>query len=173
MPGHYKVGVYYDTSEVVGTANASQMFWGRYGGYLLMDQMVWRFGSGADRGLILVLDGTISDIRTAQIPYWLLAAAVVQGPLPSRPNDFLGLGFIRAWVNGRAIDTRQAMLAASGRANPMLELGENVVELSYGFQATPWLLLHPNVQYISNPGAFSFKHIPNAWAFGLATKITF
>jgi carbohydrate-selective porin OprB len=64
----------------------------------------------------------------------------------------VAFGFIRAWVNIRAVNTQQAMLAASGATNPTLELGENVFEPDDGFQATPWLLLHPNIQYIVDPG---------------------
>lgn len=48
-----------------------------------------------------------------------------------------------------------------------------MAELGYGIQMTPWLLVHPNVQYIVDPGAFVFKHVPNAWVFGAQTKIVF
>jgi porin len=30
--------------------------------------------------------------------------------------------------------------------------GEAVIEIDYGIQATPWLLLQPNLQYIAQPG---------------------
>jgi porin len=65
------------------------------------------------------------------------------------------------------------LLVAQGVQNPGLELGENILVLSYGLQATPWLLLHLSVQYIGNPGSFSFKHVPDAWLFGPQTKLTF
>ncbi|NNM56262.1 MAG: hypothetical protein HKL97_03740 [Acidocella sp.] len=45
-----------------------------------------------------------------------------------------------------------------------------MLEMVYGFQATPWLLIHPNVQYVMDPGTFAYKHTPNAWAFGLQIK---
>jgi porin len=57
--------------------------------------------------------------------------------------------------------------------NPGLEQGENVVELAYGLQATPWMQIHPNVQFIGNPGAFSFQHVPDAWVFGTHVALTF
>ncbi len=47
------------------------------------------------------------------------------------------------------------------------------MEVSYGLQATPWMLIHPDVQYIGNPGAFAFKRIPDAWVVGLQTKLVF
>ena len=172
MPGHYKLGGYYDSSEVPDEENPNSKFSGRYGGYLLADQMVCSFAPGTDRGLIVVVNATVSDIRTAQIPSYFVGALVAQGPFAARPHDFLGIGFIRATVNSNAVSRQEVLLAARGVENPMLELGENDVELSYGLQATPWMLIHPNLQFIGNPGAFSFKHVPNAWVFGAQIELT-
>jgi porin len=173
LPGHYKIGAYYDSSTAVDPSNSRMTFKGRYGGYILADQMVWRFEPGTDRGLIVVLDGTLSEKRTSPIPAYVVAALVVQGPFAARPHDFISLGYVRDWVNSRAIDQQSAMLIASGIANPDLALGENIVELGYGVQATPWMQIHPNVQFIGNPGAFSYKHLANAWVFGSELKVTF
>jgi len=173
LPGHYKIGAYYDSSTAVDPSNSQMTFKGRYGGYILADQMVWRFEPGTDRGLIVVLDGTLSEKRTSPIPAFVVAAFVVQGPFAGRPHDFINLGYVRDWVNSRAIDQQSALLIASGIANPDLALGENIVELGYGLQATPWMQIHPNVQFIGNPGAFSYKHLANAWVFGSELKVTF
>jgi porin len=55
-----------------------------------------------------------------------------------------------------------------------LSTGEGVIEGGYGWQATPWLQIHPNVQYVIDPGTFSYKtNVPNAWVFGLQTKAVF
>lgn len=44
----------------------------------------------------------------------------------------------------------------------------------YGLQATPWLLIQPNIQYVIGPGTYSYnKIVPNAWIFGLETKDVF
>jgi porin len=42
--------------------------------------------------------------------------------------------------------------------------------LGYGYQATPWLTLRPNLQYIIEPGAFSGQDIDNALVVGLQVK---
>jgi porin len=173
LPGHYKVGAYFDTSTAVDPANSQMSFKGRYGGYILADQMVWRFEPGTDRGVIVVFNATLSDKRTAPIPGYVLAAVIVQGPFAARPHDFINLGYVRDWVNSRAINQQNAMLIASGITDPNLALGENIVELGYGLQATPWMQIHPNVQWIGNPGAFSYKHLANAWVFGSELKVTF
>jgi porin len=51
MPGHYKLGVFYDTASVKRQGDAG-MVSGRYGMYLLADQMILRDGPGG-RGLSL------------------------------------------------------------------------------------------------------------------------
>lgn len=173
LPGHYKVGAYYDTSEAPNITNSSLTYKGRYGGYILADQMVWSLAPGTDRGLIVVANATISDMRTSQIPFYFTAALVAQGPFNARPYDFIAIGYVRDVVNNNLISKEKSLLEAQGVEDPQLELGENIVELAYGLQATPWMQIHPNVQYIGNPGAFSFKHVPAAWVFGAHVGLTF
>ena len=173
LPGHYKVGAYYDSSAAPDAANSQFTYSGRYGVYVLADQMVWSFEPGTDRGLTLVADATISDKRTAVIPVYFVAAIIAQGPFAFRPHDFIAIGYVRDMVNSRAINQQKSMLAAEGLDNGGLALGENIVELAYGCKATPWMQIDPNLQFIGNPGAFSFKHIPNAWVFGTHIGLTF
>lgn len=173
MPGHYKLGGYYDSSNFADASGSGAMSSGRYGAYALADQMILSFEHGTDRGLVLVVDATISERMTAAIPTFYVAALVAQGPIASRPNDFIGIGYIRATVNRRAIALQDSLLAAKGIADPGLELGETIVELSYGVQVAPWMLVHPNIQYVGDPGAFKFTHSPDAWVFGLQTKLVF
>jgi porin len=173
MPGHYKIGAYYDSSTAPDVANPSLSYRGRYGGYFLADQMVWSFEPGTDRGLIVVANATISDKRTSPLPTYFTVALVAQGPFAARPHDFIAIGYVRDPVNSRVINKENTVLAAEGVLNPELEQGENIVELAYGLQVTPWMQIHPNLQYIGNPGAFSFKHVPNAWVFGTHIGLTF
>jgi porin len=173
MPGHYKVGGYFDSSSAPDVTNSSLSYSGRYGGYILADQMVWSFQPGTDRGLIVVANATISDKRTAQIPSFFTVALVAQGPFAVRPHDFIAIGYVRDTVNSRAINKEDALLTAQDVPDPALEQGENIVELAYGLQVTPWMQVHPNVQFIGNPGAFSFEHVPDAWVFGAHVGITF
>jgi porin len=173
LPGHYKVGGYYDSSQAPDVTNTSMSYTGRYGGYILADQMVWSFQPGTDRGLIVVANATISDKRTATIPFYFTAALIAQGPFAVRPHDFIAIGYVRDLVNSNVISKENALLEAQGVQNPELELGENIVELAYGLQVAPWMQIHPNVQYIGNPGAFSFKHVTGAWVFGAHLGLTF
>lgn len=72
-------------------------------------------------------------------------------------------------ISAMSAPCSRAGYEATGRPPPALP-AEGVLEMVYGFQATPWLLIHPNVQYVMDPGTFAYKHTPNAWAFGLQIK---
>ena len=61
----------------------------------------------------------------------------------------------------------------AGADYPNLSNAEQLIELSYGYQATPWLNLRPDVQYIIEPGAFSGQDIDNALVLGLQVKAVF
>ncbi len=173
LMGHYKIGAFYDTSDTADVVNTRKYYHGRYGMWVLFDQMVWRFQSGTKRGLSVFGGGTLSDSATSTTPAYVMAGLYAQGPIAERPMDYINLGFISARVNHRLIAAEYQKFAADGITDFGLEEGENDVELGYGFAATPWLLVHQTIQYINNPGAFSYTHIPNAWIFGLETKVTF
>ena len=169
LPGEYKLGAYYDTSDAASVTNSAEMESGRYGFYAIGDQMLVSFG-GPKRGLVALAMVSYSDPTTALFQGSVLGGLVAQGPFAARPADYIDIGYVRAIINKRAINAKEA---ASGGTLTDLSTGEGVLEAGYGFQATPWLQLHPNVQYVMDPGTFSYKHYDNAWVFGIQTKVTF
>ena len=54
-----------------------------------------------------------------------------------------------------------------------LDIGEQLIEMTYTLQATPWLSVRPSVQYIKEPGAFANKEIKDAWVTGVQVKVKF
>ncbi|MCY1450181.1 Porin B [compost metagenome] len=98
---------------------------------------------------------------------------VLYKPFAGRPRDTVALGYGRAVPNPRSRDVQQDAAVANGEAFPNLDSAEQLIELSYGYQATPWLTLRPDVQYIIEPGAFSGEQIDNALVLGLQVKATF
>jgi porin len=173
LPGHYKLGGFYDTSHVPDIGNAMTLASGRYGGYILGDQMLWSFGSNAQRGFIAFAGASIGDAATAPIENTFHAGFLIRGPFASRPTDYINFGYSRVGVNHRAIDAQQIVLLSQGITDFNLPTGDSDIEFGYGLQLAPWLLLHPNIQYIDNPGAFSFTPIRNAWVFGFETRVYF
>ena len=169
LPGQYRVGGYYDTSSAQDVTSATEFDKGRFGFYVLADQMLVSFG-GPTRGLIGHAHISYSDPSTATLRGTIVGALIAQGPFAARPDDYINIGYTRAILNQRTIDAKEA---ASDGTLTDLSNGEGVLEAGYGFQATPWLMLHPNLQYVMNPGTFSYKHYPNAWVFGFTTKVRF
>jgi porin len=175
LPGHFKLGGYYDTSSVKNAADVTsaedQLQTGRYGVYFLADQMLVSFDGTPRRGLIGFAIASFSDPQTAVYESTIEGGVVAQGPFAARPKDFIAVGYVRAGLNNRTINAKEL---ASDDALYGLSDGEGVVEIGYGLQATPWLLVHPNLQYITDPGTFAYdKRLKNAWAFGLQTKVVF
>ncbi len=170
LPGHYKLGVFYDTADVkrqgeTGTVN------GRYGIYLLADQMILREGHGG-RGLSVFGQFTANPRASAQITRWVAAGLVKTGTFEGRDTDTVALGLVHAQVNPRLREVAALSNLEDG-GDASLPAGESVVELSYGWQARRWLGVRADVQYIVQPGAFSYRSTQNALAIGTQLKITF
>lgn len=86
---------------------------------------------------------------------WYSLGLVKQKPFASRPQDSISFGYGRAVINPRSRDVQEAA-ASPENASVItgLDSGEQVLELNYGAQVTPWLLLRPDLQYYIEPGAF-------------------
>lgn len=172
LPGEYKLGYYYDSSDVKRIGSTKDVS-GRGGHYLLIDQAVWASDSSAGR--VLHAFGQYSAASEAASPFtkWYGAGVVLYKPFEGRPRDTLALGYGRAVPNPRSRDVQEAAAFNAGTDYPNLNNAEQLIELSYGYQATPWLTLRPDVQYIIEPGAFSGDNIDNALVLGLQVKAVF
>ncbi|WP_338745873.1 carbohydrate porin [Pseudomonas putida] len=174
LDGQYKVGWYYDTSDypkIGGTDKSSS----RTGAYLLVDQAIWR--NELDPASVLRLFGqaATSNAATSPMRRWYSLGLVKQKPFASRPHDSISFGYGRAVINPRTRDAQEAAAAPTEDFTVVagLDSGEQVLELNYGAQVTPWLLLRPDLQYYIEPGAFFGKQRGNALAAGLQIKMTF
>ncbi|MNP20945.1 Porin B precursor [compost metagenome] len=172
LPGEYKLGYYYDSSDAKRIGSDKEVA-GREGHYLLIDQAIW--SSQATTGRSLHAFGQYSAASSAASPFstWYGVGMVLYKPFAGRPRDTVALGYGRAVPNPRSRDVQQDAAVANGKAFPNLDSAEQLIELSYGYQATPWLTLRPDVQYIIEPGAFSGEQIDNALVLGLQVKATF
>jgi porin len=175
MAGHYKLGGWYDTSDrpVQGESpihGVTPKDKGRYGVYLVVDQMVWNFAPHTGRGLILFGQAAIADRRTALFSNSLTAGFIARGIWASRPTDYLAVGYTRGAIN-------DATISRAERSNPHGRYAnhEAVLEVGYGMHLTPWLLVYPNLQYFQHPGAFGLPKTPisNAYIGEIETKVNF
>lgn len=175
-PGVYKFGAYYDSSRVARKGLDTSPVTGRDGAYLLAEQKLYTPGQNAGIGLNAFAEYMESDTDTAQLKRWYAIGAVWTG-VGHRSNDRIALGYLGSDINHRLVDARRATLANAGvpTDSPLYSLtgAEELYELSYSFQVNPWLMLRPDVQYITNPGTFAYTQTDNALAVGLQAKITF
>lgn len=170
LPGHYKLGAFYDTAKVKRQGEPGTVS-GRYGMYVLADQMVWRQGPGG-RGLSVFGQFTANPRASAQITRWYAAGLVKTGTFAGRDADTLALGLVHAQVNPRLRESAAVVNADDG-GYASLPAGESVVELSYGWQPRRWLGVRADLQYIVEPGAFAYRSTRNALALGSQLKISF
>jgi porin len=155
LPGNYKIGGYYDTSNFPLVSDPEVKRNGNYGFYLLMDQMVYREGGAkSDQGLIPFTTFTLApsdDINT--FPFFFSTGLVYKGLFSGRDNDTTSFGFAYGKISKdlRGQDFEMAM------------------ELTHIFAVTPWLSLQPDLQYIIHPGGT--EDIPNALVIGFGLYI--
>jgi porin len=168
LPGHYKLGGYYDTSSAPDVVNAKLQRDGRSNGWISADQMVYGFNPDSSRGLVLFANVTDADRTNALMESYYSAGVIVLGPFASRPNDILSLAWARSNLNDR-------VFRAESEQKPNIRFypAEKYLELSYRVQLTPWLFITPDVQYLMDPGAYSRAHYPNATVVGGELAIQF
>ncbi|AIR89241.1 carbohydrate porin [Pseudomonas cremoricolorata] len=167
--GEYKLGYYYDSSDVKRIGSDKDVS-GRSGHYLLADQAVWNDESSPGRSLYVFGQYSASSKAASPFTQWYGAGVVLYKPFQSRPRDTVALGYGRAVPNPRSRDILEDAAFDKGERFPAIDNAERLIELSYGYQVTPWLSLRPDVQYIIEPGAFSGRDIANALVFGLQIK---
>lgn len=174
LEGQYKFGWYYDTSNTQ-RINHDGKAAGRSGAYILADQTVWRDADDSARSLHLFGQATTTDAATSPFRHWYSTGVVLHKPFANREADTLGVAYGRAVLNSRSRDVQEQAAAdlASSQAIDNLDMGEQLVEVSYGAQITPWLLVRPDVQYVIEPGAFYGTQTDNALLVGVQVKATF
>jgi porin len=147
---------------------------GRYGIYLLADQMILRDGHGG-RGLSIFGQITANPSASAQITRWYAGGLVKTGTFKGRDGDTIALGIVHAHLNPRLRQAHVETISLTGGASDfaVLPAGETAIELSYGLQVSRWLSVRPDKQYIIDPGAFIFRESGNALALGGQIKVQF
>jgi len=163
LPGSYRVGGMYNTADDI--ANQKDIATGEgknrtFAGWLAIEQQLTSTGSGR-QGLHSFANFTWHDRDTNKVDNSQQIGVKYIGLVDSQPNDILGLAVNRVHVNDRFADSRPAFNADA----------EYNIELNYSYNATKWLMLRPNLQYVVNPG--SSNQVDNALVLGLTTRVIF
>lgn len=182
LPGNYRIGYYYSSvnDNVYGswrnggfsdTAHA-------YGGYILAQQQLTAQGGSADRGITLTLQAVMNDHKTSKTDNYQSIALTWKGPFDARPQDEIGIGASRIHVNSDYTRMLRQQNDFNGETDynsptylPVQDGAEYNYEVYYNVQATNWLQIRPNLQYVSAPGAVS--KVDDAFVGGISANIAF
>ncbi|MFV5590978.1 carbohydrate porin [Acinetobacter variabilis] len=166
LPGSYRVGGMYNTADDV--ANQKDVAIGEgenrtFAGWLAVEQQLTSTGNGR-QGLHSFANFTWHDRDTNKVDNSQQLGLKYIGLMDSQPNDILGLAVNRVHVNDRFAEGSLAKVDYDASA-------EYNIELNYSYNATKWLMLRPNLQYVINPG--SSNKVDNALVLGLTTRVIF
>jgi porin len=155
------------TGAMAGVLNGD---WGFYG---ILDQQIWRLGSGDDAGkgaaVFLRVAGAPGDRNL--IDFYIDGGLNFSGVIPGRPDDAFGVAVAYAHISDyvRGFDLESGL--------PVARSSETALELTYQYQVAPGWSLQPDVQYIFNPGGgvvdASGARAKDAAVFGVRTTINF
>jgi porin len=174
LPGQFKIGFWTITGDGADPLAASTNS-PNYGGYLLMDQMLYREPTLADG------KAQPSSLKSSQglgwfgrigfappdrniVDFYFDTGFVYTGLLPTRDFDVLGL----------ALAYGQISTAASRIPTFRDSYGDGtqcVIELTYQAQLTPWMTIQPDIQFIISPR--SHLNFDNAIILGGSVNIRF
>jgi porin len=136
---------------------------GRYGIYESILQRLTVDGPKA-QGWYTFLNTTVADHRTSYQDYQIAWGVKHTGTFASRPEDEVGFAVGTTHVNSAALSPN-----AGGNEVPF--------EAWYGWQATGWLNLKFDVQYVMNPGGRGYNaagiKTDDAWVLGMRTLVHF
>lgn len=183
LPGHYKVGVTYDSSDYTDLAlDAAGLPFARTGAaprvggrrssyYVLADQMIVRTGAGATAGVVLFGGVVQMNDRAYTLGRIAFGGAHLGGLAKSRPDDAVNLlfGYQRvsaALTATQRIDAAAALPLAGGA--PSVQTSQWVAEANYNIHVTSGLHLIPDMQYVTRPDATAH----NRSALVLACRIS-
>lgn len=159
--GKLAIGAWHYTTALDRVDNLSMRQSGTSGAYVVDDRTLTRDASNPERKLSLFLQLGIADDRVNRFGSYFGGGLVAAGPLRARPDDELGIAV--AIARNGSVYERQTL--PSGR--PLRE--ETTVELSYLAQATMWLAVQPDLQYVIHPN--TNPRVPDALVFTLRFEI--
>ena len=189
----YKLGFWYDSENFAdqaydfnGVSLASPSsngiplnHHGDFSVYAVADQLVWVDPHEGDRTVSLfarVLGAPQANRNL--ITFSANAGLTMHEPFLHRDNDTFGIGLGFAKVSGFGSALDQATAVSSGAYTP-IRSSETYIEATYQYQATSWLQIQPDAQYVFTPGGgladpYNPGHrIGNELVLGVRTNILF
>jgi porin len=153
---------------------------GDFGIYCAFEQMLYRVGEDADRGIGVFARGSYAPPDRNLIDYYADAGIELVGLYDARPHDKFGVAagyaHVSSWAQALDVDFQQLY----GPAWPTRRF-ESLVSIVYQYEVRAGWTLLPNFQYITHPGGGATdplgtnagKVLKDAAVFGLRTVLKF
>lgn len=145
---------------------------GDHGGYLILDQLIWRVPGSEDPkgiGIFGRLIGAPADRNL--VDFYAEAGITFSGMIPRRPDDGLGIAFAYTGIS----NTVRAFQVDSGE--PVIQNYEALLEICYTMQVATGWTIQPDFQYFWQPGGNvaddNGRPIENAAVFGARSTMSF
>lgn len=169
LPGNYRFGWWYNPrirakwkNTFGGRLANNDTGSGDVGWYVSFDQMVWQENNDPKdkQGLSAFFRYGYAHGEINRIAHTWSLGAVYKGLVPNRDVDEIGFGV------AQCIESNQYRQRVDRRADR-----ETVYELFYNIQVTPWCVITPDIQVITNPGGS--KDARDSLVGGVRAKISF
>ncbi|MGO9421453.1 carbohydrate porin [Roseiarcus sp.] len=185
LMGEYKVGGWTNSSaapNVATSLNGEPILvsglpglpgHGRYGFSTELQQQLTHDSANADprNGLYAFFNATYADRRTSAEDYQVALGLFQQG-VGARPKDGFGVTVGTTHVNPN-IANAQAEANSLGVGPGYVQHNEYATEAWYGWQATGWMNLKFDAQYVICPGGYTTPTDRNAFVLGIRTTVDF
>lgn len=170
-PGHYAFGSTYNGGKFTNPFNPVPLFNSPYTGnyviYFMANQAIYRPKAGSNSGLDAFFGYSGSPNATYNfVDKNITAGVVYNGLIPSRQKDSVAFGLSYSHVS----NAYSTAYADSFLGAPVLG-SEKAFEVNYLFQATPYFMIQPVVQWYATLGANPQN--PTGVVVGFRTKVVF
>jgi len=168
LPGKWSLGWWYDASvksefrNTFGGLFSTRARNNDVGFYVNIEQMVWKENADPKdkQGLGVFARYGYAHEEVNRISDFWSVGAVYKGLIPERDKDQVGFGVAQSIMSDRY----------QREINPRADR-ETVYELYYAYEVTPWLVITPDLQVITNPGGNNDAR--DAWLGGVRVKLVF
>lgn len=173
LDGSIKLGGYFDSAHGSTTLLYKGATYGlnQYGGYVMLEQQVFRTNGTGDQGLRVFGEALTADHTTGLWKSEVEAGATWKGTFAGRQSDTITFGVAYTTLNNSWVAFKQATLGVPVKNN------FTTFELNYGIQLTPWLNVKPFAQLQTNPGALvatkASELFANSKVIGIESKWNF
>jgi hypothetical protein len=158
--GKFRAGWFEQLGDTnLSGVNGNSVGNGPVGTYAYANQQLFNEDPDGLQGLEVFGQFSWSDPNQNSTQWSMMLGSQWEGLIDVRPNDTVGL----LWAYNK-FTSNDALTTAPGSS-------ETILETFYNVQVTPWFLIQPDMQYISQPSPISTQSIPGAFVFTM--RLTF